>query len=67
LSASQGTHYDGTHHYDNPSVVASSAGVDIPPDTVIVHVPGVTASRPPASDGHNGKSGLALTAGSRQN
>ena len=55
LSASQGAHYDTTHHYDNPSVVGSSASMDIPPDTVIVHLPGVTAARPPGIDGHNGK------------
>lgn len=61
LSTSQGTYYDGSvaHPYgDNPSVVASSAPMDIPPDTVIVHVPGVTAAArsTPGSDGHSGKS-----------
>ena len=61
LSTSQGTYYDGSvaHPYgDNPSVVASSAPMDIPPDTVIVHLPGVTTAgrSAPGSDGHSGKS-----------
>lgn len=59
LSASQGAYYDEAalprHFNDNPSVVASSAAMDIPPDTVIVHVPGVTAARTATSDGHSGK------------
>lgn len=61
LSTSQGTYYDGSvaHPYgDNPSVVASSAPMDIPPDTVIVHLPGVTTAgrSAPGSDGHSGES-----------
>ena len=56
LSTSQGSHFDRTHHYDNTSVVVSSSAMDIPPDTVIVHVPGVPmASRTPTSERHNGK------------
>ena len=58
LSTSQGAYYNGglPHHYnDNPSVVASSTAMDIPPDTVIVHVPGVTTARTATSDGHSGK------------
>ena len=60
LSTSQGAYYDDSrsHHYsDNPSVVASSAAMDIPPDTVIVHVPGVTSATrsTPVSEAHNGK------------
>lgn len=60
---SQGTYYDGSvaHPYgDNPSVVASSAPMDIPPDTVIVHLPGVTAAgrSAPGSDGHSDSSRL---------
>ena len=51
LSTSQATiHYDGSHHYDNTSTVVSSAGVDIPVETVIVHVPGLTSSRSPGND-----------------
>lgn len=54
LSTSQGSHFDRTHHYDNTSVVVSSSAMDIPPDTVIVHVPGVPmASRTPTSERHN--------------
>lgn len=50
LSTSQATiHYDASHRYDNTSTVVSSAGVDIPVETVIVHVPGLT-SRSPAND-----------------
>lgn len=30
----------------------STAGVDIPVETVIVHVPGLTSSRSPANDSH---------------
>ena len=53
LSASQATiHYDTARQYDSPSTAVSSAAVDIPPETVIVHVPGVTSSRSPASDSH---------------
>ena len=52
-SASQATiHYDATHHYDNTPTVVSSTAVDIPAETVIVHVPGVTSARSPVSDGH---------------
>lgn len=57
LSSSQATiHYDPVHHYDNSTTVVSSAGVDIPAETVIVHVPGVTSSRSPrpANDGREG-------------
>ena len=54
LSASQATiHYDGSHHYDNTSTAVPSAGVDIPAETVIVHVPGLTSSRSPANDSHS--------------
>lgn len=53
LSTSQGTiHYDTPHHYDNSSAVASSTGVEIPADTVIVHLPGVSPSRSSVKDGH---------------
>lgn len=63
LSTSQGAYYDDSrsHHYsDNPSVVASSAAMDIPPDTVIVHVPGVTSATrsTPVSEAHNESSRL---------
>ena len=54
LSASQATiHYDASHRYDNTSTVVSSAGVDIPAETVIVHVPGLMSSRSPANDSHS--------------
>ena len=55
LSTSQATiHYDAAHHYDNSSTVTSSAGVDIPAETVIVHVPGLSSARSSAKDGREG-------------
>ena len=53
LSTSQGVHYDRTHHYDNTPISTSSSAMEIPPDTVIVHVPGMPrASRTCSTEGH---------------